>query len=312
MVKNMKKKIIKWLLRQPREPASAGAINYTMYFIITMSVLIMYCFARYRVNLIYLQRYVDNTLYSVESSILTYEYNTDPDKQLKENNREYIVYDVDDTAVYYTSDEIAAINQIGNKLSEIVKQSFALDNSHPTGGILKTMCGTKGDVYISNVRIIQPVYTKSFSRTVDPNDPTKYVFKINYTISNYVQYILNFDTNNNYIGYEPEKQIHSTADPFVLFKNDPLGNNECKGAAIEMCVNLSFTGINNIFYDIDSVGYDPSANTDGKTVFTSGGKPVYQRDGNVHYDTNTHRNVQYWESTDIVIAQNDDRNIIYR
>lgn len=263
-------------------PASSGSINYTMYLISTIIIVLLFSFSKFRVSLGALQKDIEQKLYMVESSALTYEYK-EYDKD-REFYREYIIHEVTDSNTA-TPEEEARIDAFGKFLSEQFTERFDLNSAaNPQSGLLKTMCSDNGKVILENVRIIQPMYTKTVKANPTGRPaPYSYEFITTYNVTKWIVYELSFNPDTNeYLDIPVVKHVLNTPPTYGAGHSDPLGHNNVEGATIEANVRLQLRGINNIFYSINPHGVSP----------------IFNMDNDCHMELNDI--CQYYEAVDIV------------
>lgn len=273
-------------MKNKRTEASTGALNYALNFIILISVLIFYMFAKYRVNLYFLQRTIENDLYMIESSALTLE--SDETYHTDEFYREYIIHDIDISSINISLEEQTKLNNLGLFIQNRMQQQMDLKNNvNPNSGILKIMCSDTGKVYLDEVKVIQPHYAQAINvnPTGDPASP--YEITYSFSIDKWVVYSLLYE-DNTYKGCT-KLEIREGNDPPVLKYADPLGDNLAHGATIEASIKCRLTGINDIFHGVETTG----------TIFTVD-SPLRKILDN---------NLTYCLSTDIVISARDNRDM---
>ncbi len=287
----------------------SGGFSYAMCFIGIVTIALVYTYTTFISNLYVVESVIENGLHLVENIVLTsnqsivtnnnsiYERNDAYEREMQRTN---IVTE----CIYSDSFSDAEEQQVATlgKLFQdsLIKQFNLSNNTHPSSGILKNMCGEESDIIIiGDVIIYEPVYRLDVSPpALNPDaevedDPKyvskKWIFSTDYTITGWVQYNLHF-TNNAYSGCS--KKICSQP----TLKNGNL----VEGATIESTVGLSLKGLKNIFADVSTTTPTIDANGNYDLSNVEGGMFSKNPTQNIYDVTVT-------QAVDIVIADKDSR-----
>lgn len=291
-----------------------GGISYAMYFIAIVITLVMYAFFKFNADLFIIEEALENGLHIAETRVLTVNQdglksdNTRNDEYEREISRLHIV-----TKYSTTSNSPVESNQVkllATSFSDAIKEQLNLNGSHPQSSILKLMCGSDADILIEKFVIYEPVYTRSVSKTSTGNitgtSLETFKFDVVYTIDNWIVYTVNFDGNNNYIGFT--KQVKNSTDTPMLEKGIAA-----EGATIEATLGTKFKGVRNIFANINTT--PPTVNEDAVNLgpqynnLTADEYDVSQSWGSIFSGAPTQNeySIKVTQSADIVVAHQDSR-----
>lgn len=288
-----------------------GGISYAMYFVAMIICLVLFVFFIFNANLYIIEETMENGLHIAETRVLTVnqdgilEDGTRADEFERETARMHIVTKYNVTS--RTTEEENQVRLFGKAFSESIKEQLKLNGSKPSGDILKHMCGSDADILITELRIFEPVYsrtvTKAATGKIGGTNLDTFKFTTNYTVDNWIVYELNFDADNNYVSFT--KTVKTGADVPTLARGDVA-----EGATIEASLATNFSGIRNIFAGVNTTpptinegaidlgdglrGDEISLEGTGGGMFSD--NPVAQQ-----YD------VIVTQSVDIVIAEQDSR-----
>lgn len=308
-----------------------GGISYAMYFIGIVTCIVLYVFLKFDADLYMVEECLENGIHIAESRILT--VNHDPvvdgkrgDTFERELSRAHIVTKYDSahsTVQTGTGSEAEQIRTLGDAFSDAVKEQLSLDdNSHPTKGILKTMCGEDSVIHIEEMVIYEPVYEKrvtaSEGGTIDGSGGIReYNFDVSYTPTHWIKYTLSFNpSTNRYDSSSLTKTIAPVSGSSQIFS---LKNGEkLEGATVEATLSISFKGIRNIFAGVntrtpsvinDQYRFDMDGTVlkaDGYDMTGTGG-PMFSQAPVQELTYEGANRIFVTQASDIVFIQNDER-----
>lgn len=296
-----------------------GGVSYAMYFVGIVLCVVIYIFLKFQADLYMVEECLENGLHIAESRVLTVNHDkTDEegrrgDTYERELSRMHIITKYSTNAAKSEIEE-RQVRILGSEFSEAVKRQLDLENTHPAGGILKTMCGSDADIGIYELFIYEPVYQR---KVTDKNRKDliegsgglyEYEFYTEYTPVLWIKYSLNFDPRTN--EYESfSKEILSSVPEL---KN----GNAAEGATLEATVTTNFRGIRNIFAGVnrntpaiqkDAYHFGPGwGNAVADGVNMEGTEGAMFSDSPEREITDT---VYVTQAVDIVVRQNDSRYV---
>ena len=226
-----------------------GGISYAMYFVAIIMTIVLFVFFKFNCDLYVIEETMETGLHVAENRVLT--ANQDEvdasgrsDIYERETNRLNIVTNYTKSSSSMSTVESDQIRLLANAFSEALQEQMNLNGSEPQGSILKQMCGEGAKIYISEMRIIEPVYSRTVTKTeigqVSNSTLKDYSFDVVYNIDQWIIYTLSFNDNNEYLGVT--KSFSSNA-PVLSRKDHP----EAEGATIDATLTTSFAGVRNIF-----------------------------------------------------------------
>lgn len=281
--------------KNSRMDAADSAISYAMYFIAIITTLILFVFLKFNADLYVIEETLENGLHIAESRALTANQDglNDDGKRTdvyeREMSRMHIITKFDNSGINISAEEQGQAAMFGQTFSDALRAQLNLDQTHPNGSILRSMCGPDADILINTLVIYEPVYSRTVEKeetgAIITSSPESflpiYQFNTNYQVENWIVYTLFFNENNDYINLS--KSIIPASDTPVL-----LNGNEVEGATIEATISTQFNGIRNIFAGIGGSSSESSG------FFSA--NPMQTRYA-----------VEVTQSVDIVVAGQDSR-----
>lgn len=293
-----------------RKTEPGNAINYVTYLMAILLTTVLFCYAIFNDESKLAEEVCENGLHIIESGVLALNRGGETlgPGEIAKLPKSHII-----SGVTYTKTKSATentqVNAVGNYITTNFRSHMGLNSSSavPQKGILKNIC--KGDsVTLQPVKIYEPVYTitatignltltgKMWSEIIqkwketdgvkqwdDPAEISKNKSgSVSYAITGWVIYTLNFDANNNYIGYD--KNTSTTApslkrDPSLKTKSGAA----VEGATIEISMDITLHGVKQIFAE----------STATQIFATNPAEPTYKK--------------TITQAADIVIAEKDSR-----
>lgn len=317
------KKIIK---RISNKEAGTSGISYAMYFVAIISTLVLFVFFKFNADLYVIEETMENGLHVAESRALTVNQDLSKDGSGKtvQNSGEYEreVNRFNIITNYTTSTEMSTKEQgqvalLAREFSRALQEQMNLSGAEPQGSMLMQMCGDGSKISISKMRILEPVYSKTVTRTpksgsdIGKKDLTSYLpgytFDVVYSIDQWIIYDVKFDENNNYIS--ATKSLSASAPTLTL------EGKEAEGATIDATLTTSFAGVRNIFAAApssspvirkDAIQFGEQYNNVTADAVDWAGldTPIFASN-----PTQNKYTVQVSQSVDIVVAHQDKRNI---
>lgn len=306
-IKNVTKTIIK-LPFSKKEDGSSGLLNYVWYFIAIIICIVIFAYNRFNIGLYVVESIVENGIHIAESGSVA--MNMREDEFLTKVHMIPAADDNPDSSL--STEEETEVKKIANAFSDRFKNQLDLnDNANPTKGTLAGYCGTDSKILITEFTLVEPVYEIIVERHEIPveEDPEEnpeeeeedgdeegaegeenpeeeedpdmefikndYDFTIRYEIIGWKKYPVYF--SNNHLSSIGMPQFTTTPP---MLKN----GNQIEGATIEATVELSFSGVKNIF-----------ANASEGGIFTNN-------------PTAPNYHVSVTQAFDIVTVDNDSRN----
>lgn len=304
-----------------------GGISYAMYFVAIISTLVLFIFFKFNADLYVIEETMENGLHVAENRALTVNQDLSKDSTGKtvqntgeyerETNRFNIVTNYS-TSTEMSTKELAQVELLAKEFSKALQEQMNLDGSEPQGGMLLQMCGRDSKICITKMKIFEPVYSRTVTRTAESGNGIAkkdlgnylpgYSFDVVYNIDQWIIYDIRFDNNNGYVS--ATKRLSST--PPVL----ALEGREAEGATIDATLTTSFAGIRNIFASApsaspvirkDAIQFGEQYNNVTADAIDWAGMdtPIF-----ASAPTQNQYTVQVSQSVDIVVAHQDKRNII--
>lgn len=265
-----------------------GGITYAMCFIAIIFSVTLFSYFQFNTNAYVLKEKLETALHVAESAVLTANQGNVNDTGIREDEfdreayRYHIVTAYDATINTKMEKEEKQLKFLASTMVNSLTNGLGLDTDNYTvkNGFLQDMCGTDGFIAIKNMTIYEPVYEIRTTQS-GSNLTGDLKFTTTYTPIKWIKYVIYFKDGSN---------IYNNSTKEILEEAPILYNGKsAKGATLQVTLGTSFKGLKNIFAKVGS---------NSTSIFSQD-----PEEGRITYSVNVTL------AMDIVLADNDDRNI---